>query len=528
MESSTRPYWSGPTRLFCSPSISFAQSFDSPKNRRMRRPQKIIAATLVLAMIFHPALAGAQGWIQSATPAVSSAHNTQHAELFWSQALSLEALSELQRIFQVRPFWPQLATAHGIPIHTGPLFMGAESGGRGGPSGESHRLNPPISQEDEFNGTLEKEYLLKALGVEWQSTAAAHPKGWSLVSIPITEDNDTLWAGFMDPVVLFPGDTLSLILQDGRPRAIYHGPQEGTRAFAIVLDQRYFSPDEALNKLLKNKLPFMYGPAYELVQTPWFNKPIVTFRGVFRPMYPGEEGEEFNSSGQLMFYFPNVKDKTGLDAGTGTGIAALRAIQKGARHVVAYDANPLAVWNARLNAARMGVAPEQLDIIPWEESSTELPKEGAPYDFILSCPPGPKSFREHERISHLVRQNYGDPDQHLIKTLLREGAALLRAGGRLYLSYTHDLKVVNPLFQRFPQWTLVETKDTITMRDRYALYTLAPKTEGSAALENPESSHIESPIPEDRFMGFFHRIAAIVLSLFRTSQPVFRQLQTAA
>ncbi len=99
-------------------------------------------------------------------------------------------------------------------------------------------------------------------------------------------------------------------------------------------------------------------------------------------------------------YAPLFEGARVLDMGTGTGIVALLAAKLGAERVVATDVSPLAVENARLNAARLGyegtvevrgpsdlfdaVEGERFDVIafnaPWIQGEPRTPYDAALYD----------------------------------------------------------------------------------------------------------------------------------------------------
>jgi len=70
--------------------------------------------------------------------------------------------------------------------------------------------------------------------------------------------------------------------------------------------------------------------------------------GVFSP-----DPKRSYSTQSILDNFPDVRDKRVLDMGTGTGILAIKAAQKGAKHVLAVDSDIKAVNNATRNVEKV-------------------------------------------------------------------------------------------------------------------------------------------------------------------------------
>ncbi len=129
-----------------------------------------------------------------------------------------------------------------------------------------------------------------------------------------------------------------------------------------------------------------------------------------------------------------VKGRDVLEIGTGTGLIAIVSLQNGADRVVATDINPVAIANARYNAALLG-CDENLDcrLVPKSSPGAfDVLNKGQRFDVILSNPPW-----EDGTISKDLDHAFYDPGFALMDSLLTELPQRLRVGGRCLLVYGH-------------------------------------------------------------------------------------------
>lgn len=121
-----------------------------------------------------------------------------------------------------------------------------------------------------------------------------------------------------------------------------------------------------------------------------------------------------------------------LDVGTGSGILAITALERGARHAVATDINPEAVNNVRLNIRLRGLegrlearqvpksSPGAYSVIGTEDR----------FDLILcNCP----AFDAD--VEAPVQANAFDPGHRLVSSLFQGLKAHLKPGGKLLMTY---------------------------------------------------------------------------------------------
>jgi hypothetical protein len=108
-----------------------------------------------------------------------------------------------------------------------------------------------------------------------------------------------------------------------------------------------------------------------------------------------------------------------LDLGTGCGVQSLH-LAAHARHVVATDVNPRALWLTRLNAELNGVT---LDV---REGSFFEPVAGELFDLIVTNPPFVISPATGER---LVYRDSGLPGDRVVEHIVRTIPSFLNAGG---------------------------------------------------------------------------------------------------
>lgn len=147
-----------------------------------------------------------------------------------------------------------------------------------------------------------------------------------------------------------------------------------------------------------------------------------------------------------------VRGKSVLEIGTGTGLLSLCCLQAGAEHVVATDVNPSAVVNARHNAERFDFT-ERLAVrlVSTNDSGAfAVIGEDEQFDLIISNPPWengiPKKISEHALY---------DPGFQLLNSLLVSARLHLKPGGRIWLAYgsVDGIQQVQLLASRY-RWEL--------------------------------------------------------------------------
>jgi release factor glutamine methyltransferase len=127
----------------------------------------------------------------------------------------------------------------------------------------------------------------------------------------------------------------------------------------------------------------------------------------------------------------NLKGKSVVEIGTGSGILALSAARAGARSVLALDINPAAVNAARGNAARNGlsgvVSARTSDLLSAVERN-EI------FDVVISSPP---SFSGEPR-DMADRAWHAGPSYRDIADLFKQASQHLADHGVMYLLLSSD------------------------------------------------------------------------------------------
>lgn len=139
----------------------------------------------------------------------------------------------------------------------------------------------------------------------------------------------------------------------------------------------------------------------------------------------------------------DLRDRSVVDVGTGTGIIALSAARAGAANVVAIDINPNAALSARENAATHGFG-DRVSAVCGDLLAALSPR--ARFDVILSNPP----FFPEEPIDVADRAWHAGPGYRDIKALFEQAHARLAPGGRFYLllSSDSDLALIGSLIKQ--------------------------------------------------------------------------------
>jgi release factor glutamine methyltransferase len=139
----------------------------------------------------------------------------------------------------------------------------------------------------------------------------------------------------------------------------------------------------------------------------------------------------------------DLRERSVVDVGTGTGIIALSAARAGAASVVAIDINPNAALSARENAAAHGFG-DRVSVVCGDLLSALSPR--VQFDVILSNPP----FFPEEPIDVADRAWHAGPGYRDIKALFEQARARLAPGGRFYLllSSDSDLALIGTLIEQ--------------------------------------------------------------------------------
>jgi len=130
-------------------------------------------------------------------------------------------------------------------------------------------------------------------------------------------------------------------------------------------------------------------------------------------------------------WFPLQEGCTVLDIGTGTGLVAIMAAQRGAGRVTAVEVDPDAAVQARANAANSPWA-DRIDVVC---SDIALFNAGFRYDRIVCNPP---YFRDSLRSPHSGRNTARHNDSLSFETLSACASRLLADDGRLCLVLPRD------------------------------------------------------------------------------------------
>jgi len=126
-----------------------------------------------------------------------------------------------------------------------------------------------------------------------------------------------------------------------------------------------------------------------------------------------------NSTAQLIRHIPDLSDKCVLDLGTGSGILAIHAAKKNARHVVALDIDSAALQNAQENVESHTLQ----NSISLLKSDLYGNVEGK-FDFIMANLPVADSV--WEVLPHTISETY-DIFLGECKAFLSEGARIIFA-----------------------------------------------------------------------------------------------------
>jgi len=161
-------------------------------------------------------------------------------------------------------------------------------------------------------------------------------------------------------------------------------------------------------------------PAMTDIHVPGIDQPITVFAGVFAPVDPDNSRPRCTEI--VLRNFPDVRGQRVLDAGTGTGVLAIKAIQEGASTAIAFDSNPIAVANARWNVQARGFT-DKVEIHNANHKTHALQEWAQRSDILLSIAPTSDMSDEWAHTLHqlpvLLRGNTHDPENLLPRTVFR-------------------------------------------------------------------------------------------------------------
>jgi len=186
------------------------------------------------------------------------------------------------------------------------------------------------------------------------------------------------------------------------------------------------------------------------IKTPCVEKPIAALPGV----YLGAWADTAELCSALVVK-PNADI---LDIGTGNGILAITALERGARFAVATDINPKAVENARLNA-KLRKLGKKLDarLVPKSKAGAfSVIKNNERFDLIIcNCPAFDAPVGSYDEA------NAFDPGHMLVISLFKGLKAHLKPEGKLLMTFWSGggLDLLKKLAgENNLQLTVVETK----------------------------------------------------------------------
>ena len=130
-------------------------------------------------------------------------------------------------------------------------------------------------------------------------------------------------------------------------------------------------------------------------------------------------------------WFPISQGSNVLDIGTGTGLVALMAAQRGAAHVTAVDIDPDAAWQAGRNAAA-SVWADRVEVVCRDIAEFDTTVR---FDRIVCNPP---FFRDSLRSPDAGRNRARHNDMLSFETLTMRAASLLADDGLFCLVLPYD------------------------------------------------------------------------------------------
>lgn len=157
------------------------------------------------------------------------------------------------------------------------------------------------------------------------------------------------------------------------------------------------------------------------------NVKIVVYQNVFPPASSFSQ-----SSNSVYSVFGDLKEKSVLDIGTGTGIQAIEAVIAGASSVDAVDINPEAVRCAQQNIALNGV---QKAVKAWQSNLFDKVPANKRYDIIIANLPIVDAVANSLELFSVL-----DPGLEYHRLLFKTAKNHLKQGGRILLCHA-DLQI---------------------------------------------------------------------------------------
>jgi release factor glutamine methyltransferase len=173
----------------------------------------------------------------------------------------------------------------------------------------------------------------------------------------------------------------------------------------------------------------------------------------------------------------DLRGKTVVEVGTGSGILSLSAAKAGAISVTALDINPAAVEATNLNAAKNGL----VQVKAFQSNLFSSIPEERKFDVVISSPP---SFSGEPR-DDADRAWHAGPGYRDILPLFEQAAQRMQPRGKMYLLLSSDTNhaLVNSLIRSAGFNSTQIAKRSIWIEAFY-LYELS-LAQGSAGIVNP-------------------------------------------
>lgn len=161
-----------------------------------------------------------------------------------------------------------------------------------------------------------------------------------------------------------------------------------------------------------------------------------------------QDGETFMPSKRSIFLARtlchlNLKGKTVIDLGCGSGFLAIISGLLGAKEVLVLDISPLAIVATRKNWEKNGLKTKLITKISNCFEAINKPDWFGHFDFIISNPPGlPLSVLnnlENHEFSSWMWNGAGDDGRQVVDSILKEGPKFLKTRGAIVISHSSRL-----------------------------------------------------------------------------------------
>lgn len=182
-----------------------------------------------------------------------------------------------------------------------------------------------------------------------------------------------------------------------------------------------------------------------------------------------QDGETFMPSKRSIFLARtlcrlNLKGKTVIDLGCGSGFLAIISGLLGAKEVLALDISPLAIVATRKNWELNGLRTKLITKISNCFEAINKTSWFGRFDFIVSNPPGlPLSVLnnlENHQFSSWMWNGAGDDGRQVVDSILRQGPKFLKTGGAIVISHSSrlDFAKTEKMAGNLNQVSLIEKK----------------------------------------------------------------------